>query len=197
MPVVAPRGTRVVIVVAVAADIVAATPLNVSTLLAGVVLKFVPVIVTVAPIAADAGFRSVMVGVGNTLKLATLVTVTPLTVTEIGPVVAPAGTVVSRLLVLASVTTAAIPLNLTTLFAATGLKFVPEIVTVAPGAPLAGLKLVKVGEGKTVKLVELINVKPLTVTEMGPVPAPTSTFAVILVVVDAVTSAVVLLNLTT
>jgi hypothetical protein len=49
-PVVAPAGTDVVMVVAVAAVTVAETPLNVTVLLAGTGSKFSPVIVTEVPI---------------------------------------------------------------------------------------------------------------------------------------------------
>jgi hypothetical protein len=66
--------------------------------------------------------------------------------------------------VVAAVTVAVVPLNLTTLFAGVVLKFVPEIVTVAPTAPFDGENPVKVGVGKTVKLEALVNVTPLTVT---------------------------------
>lgn len=80
-PSVAPAGTNTVNVVDVAAVTVAEVPLNVTRLLAGVVLKFVPVIITVAPTAPLEGSKLEKVGVGNTLKPEALVTVTPLTVT--------------------------------------------------------------------------------------------------------------------
>jgi hypothetical protein len=60
-PVVAPAGTSTVIVVAVDAVMFAVTPLNFTVLENGVE-KFVPVMVTVEPIAPEAGVKEVMVG---------------------------------------------------------------------------------------------------------------------------------------
>ena len=163
-PEVAPTGTVVVSDVIVAAVTVAVVPLNVTTLFAGVVLKFVPEIVTVAPTAPLPGVNEVNVGVGSTVKVEALVKVSPLTITCIFPDVAPAGTVAVNEEAVAAVTIAFVPLNLTTLFAGVVLKFVPEIVTVAPTAPLDGENPVMVGVGKTVKLDALVSVTPLTVT---------------------------------
>lgn len=195
-PVVAPLGTIVVRLVEV--DVVTrdVTPLNVITLYVGVKSKLVPVMVTIAPTAPLAGLKVKIDGVGNTLKLVALVIVTPLVVREIGPVLAPTGTVVERLLVVAFVTTVEIPLNATLLFAGIALKFVPVIVIEVPGAPSVGLKLVNVGEGSMLKFDELVMVTPLTVIVIGPVTAPEGTVVVILVVVEDVTTADVLLNFT-
>jgi hypothetical protein len=67
---VAPAGTVVTIEVAVGVPvIVAAVPLNLTVLFAAVVLKFVPVMVTVAPTTPDAGVKLVMVGVGGTVTV--------------------------------------------------------------------------------------------------------------------------------
>ena len=55
VPLVAPDGTVVVIVVAVEFVTTDWVPLNFTVLLAGVVLKFAPVMVTVAPVDPDAG----------------------------------------------------------------------------------------------------------------------------------------------
>ena len=195
-PVVAPSGTVVVMLVEEEELTTAVTPLKVMILLAGVVLKFDPVIMTVAVSAPLAGFRLVIVGVGNTLKLTPLIKVTPLTITEMGPVVAPAGTVVAILLVVELVTTPATPLNNTILFAGVVLKLVPLIVTGVPTAPLVGLKPVKVGDGNTVKFVALVSVTPLTVNVILPVVAPAGTVATMLVVVDDVTTAATPLNST-
>jgi hypothetical protein len=195
-PVNAPEGTVVVREVEVAALTTATVPLKATTLLAGVVLKLVPVIVTVAPTAPLAGLKDVKVGVGRTVKLDP-VNVIPLTVTEMFPVVAPAGTVVVNVVVVAALTTAAVPLKNTALFAGVVLKLVPVIVTVAPTAPLPGLNDVKVGVGKTVKEEALVMVTPLTVTEMFPVVEPAGTIVVNVVVVAALTRAVVPLKETT
>jgi hypothetical protein len=128
------------------------------------VLKFVPERTTVAPTAPLDGENPVSVGGDNTSKLEALVSVTPLTVTVMGPSVADAGTVVVNEVVVAAVTIAVVPLNATTLLAGVVLKFVPEIVTVAPIAPLDGENPVKVGVGRTVKPEALVTVTPLTVT---------------------------------
>jgi hypothetical protein len=138
--------------------------LKVTTLFAGVVLKFVPVIVTLAPTAPFAGLNPVSVGVGRTVKLDPLVNVRPLTVTWIFPEEAPTGTVVVKEVVVAAVIVALVPLKVTTLLAGVVLKFVPVIVTLAPTAPLEGENPVSVGVGRTVKLDALVNVTPLTVT---------------------------------
>lgn len=194
LPVVAPVGTVVVILVLVEAVIVAATPLKDKTLSVGVVLKFEPVIVTTAPTAPLPGLKLEMDGVGETSKLDTVVIDIPFTVTVIGPEVAAAGTLVAILVVVDVDTEANLPLNETE---GVVLKFVPVIVTNVPTAPVFGLKSVKVGEAKTVKLVALEIVTPLTVIEIFPVVAPAGTLAVMLFVVEAVTVAVVLLNFTT
>ena len=61
-PVVAPAGTVAVMLVVVLAVAVAVVPLKRTVLFAGVALKFVPVIVTVAPIRPDVGVKLVIVG---------------------------------------------------------------------------------------------------------------------------------------
>jgi hypothetical protein len=53
VPVVVPIGTEVVMLVAVLAVTTAVVPLNITMLLAGVVLKFVPVIITVDPMGPE------------------------------------------------------------------------------------------------------------------------------------------------
>lgn len=80
---------------------------------------------------------------------------TPLTVTEILPEVAPVGTVAVIEFVEEAVTVAVVVLNLTTWSAGVVLKLVPEITTVAPIAPLPGLNPVIVGVGSTLKSVAL------------------------------------------
>ncbi|MGA7827829.1 MAG: hypothetical protein WCA04_09220, partial [Geobacteraceae bacterium] len=68
-PVVAPAGTVVTIWVAVELVTTAAVPLNITMLLAGVVLKLVPVMVTVVPGGPEDGAREVIVGAGVELLL--------------------------------------------------------------------------------------------------------------------------------
>lgn len=86
-----------------------------------------------------------------------------------------------------------VPLNVTMLSDA--LKFVPVIVTVVPGPPLVGLKLVIVGAG-TVKFVADVAVCPATVTVIVPVVAASGTEVVMLVAVLAETTASAPLNFT-
>lgn len=155
LPVVAPAGTVVVSLVGVAERVIAVVLLNFITLLAGFEPKFTPLIVTGALIAPLDGVKSVIAGDGKTLKLEALVRVMPLTVTVIGPVVAPTGTVVVIVVDVEFETIAVVPLNFTTLFASVVLKFVPVIVTVAPGAPVDGLNPDKVGVANTMKLFAL------------------------------------------
>jgi len=62
-------------------------------------------------------------------------------VTVIGPVVAPAGTLVTIWLGLDEITVAAVPLKATVFWAAVVLNAVPQMVTVAPTTPLPGLNL--------------------------------------------------------
>jgi len=197
-PVVAPVGTVVVILVAVEAVTFARVPLNRTILLAGVVLKFVPVIITEAVTEPLAGEKPVIVGAGSTVKLEALVAVTPvpLTSTESVPVVAPTGTIAVILVAEEAVTVANVPLNLTTLFPGVGLKFTPERITVAPADPVVGVKDVIEGVGKTVKFEALVMVTPLVATLIGPVVAPDGTVVVRLVVVAAVTVASVPLKRT-
>lgn len=196
LPVIAPAGTITVRLVVEDAVTRAATPLNVTLLLVEVALKLVPVKITVAPTAPLFGVKSVIVGVG-TMKLVELLPVIPLNVTEIGPVVAPTGTVVVILVVVEVVTTLEMPLNFTVFSDGTLLKLVPEMVTVTPYAPLVGLNPVIEGVPNTVKFDVLLMVTPLVVTEIGPVPAPKGTEVVILVEVDPVTTAATPLNFTT
>ena len=193
-PVDTPDGTVAVILVAVAAVTVAATPLKNSTsLLPIVVLKFVPVITIEAPTAALLGLKLEMVGVG-TIKFAELVPVIPLTVTDIGPAVAPKGTEVVMLEVEEAVTTAVVPLNFTVFSEGVLLKLEPVIVTGVPKLPMVGVNTVIDGVPNTVKLLELEMVTPLKETEIGPEPAPIGTPVVMLVFVNEVTTALIPLN---
>jgi len=141
-PVPAPAGTFVVILVVVNVFTEAGIPLNETE---GVVRKFVPVIVTGVPTAPLPGLKTEIVGDANTVKLSALTSVMPLTVTDIFPVVAPEGTIAVMLVEVEEVTLARTPLNLTIFSSGIVLKLVPDIVTVAPKAPLAGENTVMVG----------------------------------------------------
>jgi hypothetical protein len=112
-PVEAPGGTVTVRLVAEASVTGAVTSLNITTLLAGVLLKLVPLMIIVAPTAPLNGLNPVMVGVGSTVKSEALRTVIPFNVRDIFPLVAPTGTVVVMLLEVEAVTTLEVPLNLT------------------------------------------------------------------------------------
>ena len=68
-------------------------------------------------------------------------------------------------------------LTLLNVTAVAPVKFVPLIVTLVPTGPLAGVKLVIVGAGITVKLFVLLAVPPGVVTLSRPVVAPAGTVA--------------------
>src|SRR2546425_9356556 len=91
-PVVAPLGRVVAIEVDEFTVKLAATPLMVTDVAP---VKFVPVIVTLAPTGPLVGEKLVIVGGGMTVKLLALIAVPPDVVTLIGPVVAPLGRVVA------------------------------------------------------------------------------------------------------
>ena len=124
LPVVAPVGTVATIDVALQlVMLVAVVVLNFTVLVLCVAPKFVPVIVTEAPTAPEVGNRLVIVG--DTVNEVLLVTVTPLTVTATGPVVAPVGTVaVIADAVQVLIVVAVVPLNVTLPFVVP--KFEPK-----------------------------------------------------------------------
>src|ERR1035437_2878722 len=70
LPKVAPTGTGTALDVALQLVGVAAVPLNVTVLAPWLPPKFVPVMVTGAPTAADGGDRLTMLGVSSTVKAA-------------------------------------------------------------------------------------------------------------------------------
>ena len=137
-PVLAPKGTVVVTVPELLTVNVAAVPPNE---MAVAPVKVVPVIVTPVPTGPVAGAKEVMAGV--TVKRV-VVTIGPLpgVVTVMGPVVAPAGTVVVIVPEGLTVNVAATPLNET---AVAPVKVVLVIVTPVPTGPKIGangLKLI-------------------------------------------------------
>jgi hypothetical protein len=144
-------------------------------------VKFVPVMVTIVPTSPLVGVKDVIVGSGIgkvvTVKSAELVAVPSGVVTDILPVVAPAGTVAFTDVAVISVivlTATAVPLNLIEVIPP---KFVPLIVTTVPTIPLAGVKELKVGDvgALTIKLVILVAVPSDDVAVIFPVVAPTGT----------------------
>src|SRR6266480_1315455 len=174
-PLVAPAGTVAVIAVAEPTVKLALVPLN-STALAPV--KLVPLIVTLVPTGPLPGVKLVIVGGLITVKLPALLAVPPGVVTLIGPLVAPAGTVV---VIAVAELTVKLALTLLNSTAVAPLKLVPLIVTLVPTGPLPGVKLVIVGGLITVKLAALLAVPPGVVTLIGPLVAPAGTVAVIAV----------------
>ena len=68
VPVVAPGGTEVVILVALLAVTVAVVPLNFTVLFEGVASKLVPVIVTEVPIVPLDGLKMEMAGGGSVVR---------------------------------------------------------------------------------------------------------------------------------
>jgi hypothetical protein len=115
-----------------------------------------------------------------TVKFVELVAVPLGVVMEIGPVVAPEGTVALIRVAFCTVKVAETPLKRT---AVAPVKFVPLILTEVPTGPLVGLNDVIVGApvAVTVKFVELVAVPVGVVTRIGPVVAPVGTVTVILV----------------
>jgi len=144
-PVDAPLGTATTSCVVVAEATLAVTPLNRTTLLEAVALKFAPAIVTVVPTGPVDGEKPLIAGGGVTVKLPLLVAVLLLTVTEIVPLVAPVGAATTSCVAVAELTVAVVPLNLTVLLELVVLKFVPWIVTDVPTGPLVGVNEVIVG----------------------------------------------------
>ena len=146
-PEIALPGMSATMLVAVLLVTVIKAPLIQTVLFAVTGSKLAPVIVTVVPGGPDPGEKLLIVGGKTNVKLEPLVAVRPSTVTVMGPVVAPEGTVTVILVELLAVTVATVPLNCTTLIACTGLKLVPVIVIDSPVVPRVGVKLVMVGAG--------------------------------------------------
>ena len=116
------------------------------TLLAPVKLE--PVIDTLVRTGPLVGANELIVGGTVTGKEVVLVPVPPGVVTEIGPVVAPAGTwAVMSVGELTTKLGSAVPLNLTLV---APVRFVPWMSTLAPAGPLVGENELIVGGGGTV-----------------------------------------------
>jgi len=176
-PVVAPAGTVTLIDVAVLVTMVAGTPLNVTAV---ALPRLTPVMVTLLPTAPEVGVKLVITGGPITVKLMALIPTPLAAVTEMGPVLAPAGTV--AMIDVAETTlneVAGVLLNAT---AVTPSRLVPLMVTVVPTAPVVGVNLVTVGAG-TVKLVLEVVIPAAVVTVRGPVVAPVGTVALMAVAV--------------
>jgi hypothetical protein len=105
----------------------AATPLSFTVVAPAAVSNAVPVTVTKVFAAPDAGLNPVIVGAPATVTVngCALVAVDAPTVTEIGPVVAPLGTMALIEPLVAEFIVATVPLNITVLFAGTGSNPLP------------------------------------------------------------------------
>ena len=115
-------------------------------------------------------------------------------VTEISPLVAPAGTVAVMEVAEARVTVAAAtPLKVTLV---APVRFVPVMTTLVPMIPEAGVKLVTVGAGITVKEAVLAVVPSPLVTLIFPLVAPAGTVALSCVSETMVNAAATPLNVT-
>lgn len=145
-------------------------------------VKFVPVIITVEPLAPVVGVKLVSVGAatGRTLKFVAEVAKPPLVTTVMGPVVALNGTVARICEAESTEKLPDTPLKSTW---ETFENFVPTIVTVEPANPLPGPKLLivgaKTGAVLTVKFPVLVAMPEVLTTAMGPVVAPLGTLTVI------------------
>lgn len=142
LPVVAPLGTDVEMLALLQLVTVAAAPLNVTVLLPCELPKFVPLMITEVPIGPELGDRPLLAGV--TVKFTPLLAF-PAAVRTTLPEVAPAGTVTETLVLLQLVAVAAVPLNVTVLLPCELPKFVPFITTAVPTAPETGNKLLIAG----------------------------------------------------
>ena len=110
--------------------------------------KPVPVMVTEAPTAPEAGDRLVMAGAGATVKLIPLLA-TPLAFTTTLPVLAPVGTGTAMLVALQLAGVALVPLKATIPLPCAAPKLLPVMVIDAPTAPEVGDTLVMLGTGTT------------------------------------------------
>src|SRR5436309_6107114 len=193
-PVVAPVGTVVVILVSEFTVNMADTPLNFTSVAP---VKFVPVMAAEVPTGPMIGLNSTMTGAPGevTVKLMALVAVPPGVVTDTGPVVAPAGTVVVTWASEFTVKTADTPLNVTVV---APVRLVPVSVTEVPTGPLIGLNARMTGApGEvTVKLITLVALPSESVMAIGPVVAPDGTVAVIWMLESTVKAAAVPLKVT-
>jgi hypothetical protein len=137
-PVVAVLGTMAVSCVEEILVNVALTPLNVTL----VAVRFVPVIVTVVPVAPRFGEKLDIVGGAVTVKSLELVAVPDGVVTAIFPVVAPDGERAEICVAELTVNVEVTPLNFTDV---APVNPVPLMTTDVPLAPLDGVKLVNCG----------------------------------------------------
>src|SRR5262245_55321573 len=129
----------------------------------------------------------------TTMKSYALLAVPFGVVTEIGPYLAPAGTVAWISVSESTVKTAGAPLNATEV---APVKFQPRISTVVPMCPLTGVNESTCGAEVTVNADLLVPVPFSVVTETGPLVAPAGTVAWISEFESTVKTAGVPLNAT-
>ena len=120
-----PAGTITVNCVGVAEITADCTVPNFTILDEIFVLKLEPLMVTAVPICPDAGLKDIIVGGKVTVKDAFEMAVNPLTVTAIGLLIAPTGTLTVNCVVVATVTVAGIVPNNTILSAGVLPKLFP------------------------------------------------------------------------
>jgi hypothetical protein len=171
LPEVAPTGTATTIDVLLQFVGVADVPLNEMVLLPWVAPKFVPVMVSTAPISPDGADRLLMLGAGCTVKFMPVLGLSP-AVTTTGPLLAPTGTGKTIDAELQLVVGAATPPMVTEPLPRLAPKFVPVIVTDVPTGPEAGVRLAILGG--TVNATALLELPP-TVTMTDPLLAPVGT----------------------
>ena len=170
-PVVAPSGTVAVMLHDPQVK-VAAVPLNVTEVAPP---RLSPWMVMMVPGGPLVGENESMYGGRGTWKQQ-LVVVPLGDVTEIGPLVAPLGTVVCISESESTVNTAGFPSNATRV---APVKLQPRISTLVPMCPPIGVNELIVGSGEdaTVNEDSLLEVPSGVVTEIGPVVAPSGTVA--------------------
>ena len=199
VPVVVPPGTTAMIEVAVAVFTVARDPLNMTVLFARLGSKLEPLMVTSVPACPYNGVNPVMIGNGIR-KYLEETPVCPLTLTVIDPVFAPVGTFDVILVAVDSVTSAAVPPNITVLFAGTASKSVPVMVTTVSACPDSGVNPEMTGTGtvtgNTVKLYNDVAVLLQRVTMIVPDEEDAGTITVSAFLVAPDTYACILLKQT-
>ena len=146
-----------------------------------------PVTVTRSPTRPLVGLMLSKATAAATIKFVALAAVPAAVVTVMGPVVAPVGTVVSRVVVDAAVATALTPLNATRFLAGSGSKFCPVIETRVPSGPCCGVKTVITGAPTVVKvLVKAVSGFPDVSVMVGNVATAAGAKALIDLEVDAI-----------
>ena len=121
--------------------------------------KLAPLMVTWLPCAAIRGVNESIRGFADddvTVNEFVVVTVPAGDVAIIGPVVAPEGTVTTRLVADAETIVAVVPLNLTVSCEGVALKFEPEIVTCVPTGPDVGVNVNIAGWLEPILVIERI-----------------------------------------